>query len=62
MQQVFSVSIQVHQKQSKAMIKRYYKKGESVFRVGEPSIAVFLLISGEVSLFSQQTYQNPICI
>ena len=44
------------------MIKRYYKKGESVFRVGEPSIAVFLLISGEVGLFSQQTCQNPICI
>ena len=38
-------------KQSKAIIKRYYKKGESVFRVGEPSSAVFLLISGEVGLF-----------
>ena len=44
------------------MIKRYYKKAESVFRVGEPSIAVFLLISDEVVLFSKQTYQNPICI
>ena len=33
------------------MIRRYYKKGESVFHVGEPSSAVFLLISGEVGLF-----------
>ena len=44
------------------MIKRYYKKAESVFRVGEPSIAMFLLIYGEVAPFSQQTYQNPVCI
>ena len=40
--------------QSKAMIKRYYKKGEFVFRVGDPSIAVFLLISREVALLSNR--------
>ena len=44
------------------MVKRYYNQGESVFRVNEPSIAMFLLISGEVALFSKQTYQNPTCI
>ena len=39
------------------MIKRYYKKGESVFRVGEPSSDMFLLISGEVGLFF---YDRPV--
>ena len=46
-------------KQSKAMIKRYYKKGESVFRVGEPSSAVFLLISGEIGLFFPTDLSEP---
>ena len=41
------------------MIKRYYKKGESVFHVGEPSSAVFLLISGEVGLFFPTDLSKP---
>ncbi len=41
------------------MIKRYYKKGESVFHVGEPSSAVFLLISGEVGLFFPLDLSKP---
>ncbi len=33
------------------MIKRYYEKGEAVFQVGQPSSAIFLMISGKASLF-----------
>ena len=41
------------------MIKRFYKKGEAVFRVGESSNAVFLLISGEVGLFFPTDLSEP---
>ena len=41
------------------MIKRHYKKGEAVFRVGESSSAVFLLISGEVGLFFPTDLSKP---
>jgi len=34
------------------MIKKHYREGETVFRVGDKANAVFLLLSGEVGLYS----------
>ena len=41
------------------MKKQTYKKGEAIFKIGDPSRAIFLLVSGEVGLFFPTDPNTP---
>ena len=41
------------------MKKQIYKKGEAIFKIGDPSRAIFLLVSGQVGLFFPTDPNTP---
>ena len=41
------------------MITKHYRKGESVFRAGDKSASVCLLLSGEIGLFFPNDDRDP---